>query len=139
MNKDTKTNIQELKDALLKFRNARDWKKYHTPKDLATAISVEAGELLALFTWQSQAEIAQRLKRDQFIQCIKDELADVINCCLSLANRLDIDVTSIVKDKISKISAKYPIDKVKGNSEHYIALTMQKHFVHDENNGVDSD
>ena len=134
MNKDTRTNIQELKDALLKFRNARDWKKYHTPKDLATAISVEAGELLGLFTWQSQEEITDRLENDQFIQCVKDELADVINCCLSLANRLDIDVASVVEEKIRKISEKYPVEKVKGESERYIDLKMQKHFTHEEAN-----
>ncbi len=106
--------FKELTDALLKFRNERDWEQFHNPKDLALAINVEAGELLELFLWK-KAEEADAEK-------IKEELADVLAFALLLADKYQLDVKSIVLDKIRRNGEKYPVDKSKGTAKKYNEL-----------------
>lgn len=120
---DKNTQIQELKNLLLEFREKRDWQQFHNPKDLAEAITIEAGELLELFLWKNKEEIKDKLKTDkEFLQDVKDELADVINYCINFANSVDIDIYSIVKEKLDKNDKKYPADKAKGNAIKYNKL-----------------
>jgi len=120
---DKKTTIQELKDILKKFRDDRDWKQFHNPKDLAEAISVEAGELQELFLWQDKEKIAQKLKENQeFKKKVGRELADVIIFCLNFANITDLDLSSTIKEKILINGKKYSVEKSKGSSEKYNKL-----------------
>ncbi|MEY2940418.1 MAG: hypothetical protein RJA67_103 [Bacteroidota bacterium] len=107
-------DIEEITQALLKFRNERDWEQFHNPKDLALAINVEAGELLELFLWKN-SESANTEK-------IKEELADVFAYAFLLAEKYKLDVKEIVLDKISKNGEKYPIEKAKGTAKKYDEL-----------------
>jgi NTP pyrophosphatase (non-canonical NTP hydrolase) len=108
------TELQELTQALIKFRNDRDWEQFHNPKDLAVALSVEAGELLEVFLWK-QAEEANEAK-------IKEELADIFAFGLLLANKYGFDVKEIVMEKIVRNGEKYPIEKSKGTAKKYNEL-----------------
>lgn len=108
------SDFEQIYDALIKFRNERDWEQFHNPKDLSLAISIEASELLELFLWK-KAE-------DANIEKIKDELADVFSFAFLLAYKYKLDVKEIVLDKISKNAQKYPIDKSKGSAKKYNEL-----------------
>ncbi|MFX7025214.1 nucleotide pyrophosphohydrolase, partial [Acinetobacter baumannii] len=88
--------------ALLKFRNERDWEQFHNPKDLALAISIESAELLELFLWK-KADEANPEK-------VKEELADIFSFAFLLAEKYDLDVKDIVLEKIKKNGEKYPLD-----------------------------
>jgi NTP pyrophosphatase (non-canonical NTP hydrolase) len=105
---------EEIIQALLKFRNERDWEQFHNPKDLALAINIEAGELLEVFLWKN-AEDANPEK-------IKEELADVFAFAFLLADKYKFDVKEIILDKINKNGEKYPIEKAKGTAKKYNEL-----------------
>jgi len=105
---------EEILEALLKFRNERDWEQFHNPKDLALAINVEAGELLELFLWKSPNE-ANKEK-------VKEELADIFAYAFLLAEKYHLDIKNIVLEKIKKNGEKYPIVKSKGNAKKYNEL-----------------
>src|SRR6185369_10891389 len=96
------TDIQEITNALIKFRDERDWEQFHDSKNLATAISIEAAELNELFLWKSVKE-SEEVNKDK----IKEELADILAFSLLLANRHGFDVKQIVLDKIKKNGEKY--------------------------------
>lgn len=106
--------MKEIIDALIKFRNERDWEQFHNPKDLALAINVEAGELLELFLWKNQSEANPNK--------VKEELADVFAFAFLLADKYKFDVKEIILDKIKNNAEKYPIDKAKGNAKKYDEL-----------------
>jgi NTP pyrophosphatase (non-canonical NTP hydrolase) len=106
--------MNEIIDALLKFRNDRDWEQFHNPKDLALAINVEAGELLELFLWKDPE------KAD--IDRVKEELADVFAFAFLLSEKYQFDVKEIILDKIKKNAEKYPVDKAKGKANKYTEL-----------------
>jgi NTP pyrophosphatase (non-canonical NTP hydrolase) len=112
---DNSTTIDYLKKLVVKFRDDRDWKKYHNPKDLAISISIESNELLELFQWKTLEEIQKLLENPDYIKKIKNELADVIIYSLSLADILGIDVSQAVIEKIKLNEEKYPVEKFKGN------------------------
>jgi len=123
MKNDKETTIQELKDLLREFRDKRDWAQFHDPKNLAEAISIEAGELQELFLWKDKEKIIKELKDNpDFKREIGEELADVVVFCLNFANSADIDISSIVKDKIIKTEKKYPVEKAKGTATKYNKL-----------------
>jgi NTP pyrophosphatase (non-canonical NTP hydrolase) len=107
-------DIREITDALLKFRDERDWAQFHNPKDLALALNIEAGELLEAFLWKSseQANLSQ----------VKEELADVFAYAFLLAEHYGFDVKQIVIEKIAKNALKYPVEKSKGVSKKYTEL-----------------
>lgn len=120
---DKEVKIQELKDLLKDFRDKRDWEQFHTPKDLAEDIVVEAGELLELFLWKDKEQVAKKIAEDpEYKQEIKDELADVIWAALSFSNVTGIDVSEALKSKMAKNHAKYPIEKAKGKALKYNKL-----------------
>ena len=106
--------IENMIEALVKFRNERDWEQFHNPKDLAVALNVEAGELLELFLWKN-AEDADKEK-------VKEELADVFAFALLLADKYKFDVEEIVMEKIKKNGEKYPVEKAKGTAKKYDEL-----------------
>jgi NTP pyrophosphatase (non-canonical NTP hydrolase) len=105
---------EEIIQALLKFRNERDWEQFHNPKDLALAINVEAGELLELFLWKNPDE-ANKEK-------VKEELADIFAYGFLLADKYQLDIKEIVLEKIKKNGEKYSVDKSKGNAKKYNEL-----------------
>lgn len=107
-------DIKDITQALLKFRNERDWEQFHNPKDLALAINIEAGELLELFLWKS-AEEANKEK-------VKEELADIFSFAFLFADKYGFDVEQIVLDKIKLNAEKYPVDKAKGTAKKYNEL-----------------
>ncbi len=119
---DDKTTIEELKKLIVKFRDERNWKKYHKPKDLAASISIEAAELLECFQWKNDGEINEMLKNREKLEKVAEELSDVINYCLSFADVAGIDVSESLKKKIEKNDKKYPVEKVKGNYKKYTEL-----------------
>tara|TARA_R110001606_G_scaffold79991_1_gene184464 strand:+ start:543 stop:872 length:330 start_codon:yes stop_codon:yes gene_type:complete len=108
------SDTKEIIDALVKFRDERDWAQFHNPKDLALAINIEASELLEEFLWKN-FEDAKREK-------IKEELADVFAYAFLLAEKYDFDVKQIVMEKIKKNGEKYPVNKSKGKSTKYNEL-----------------
>jgi NTP pyrophosphatase (non-canonical NTP hydrolase) len=105
---------EEIIQALLKFRNERDWEQFHNPKDLALAINVEAGELLELFLWKNSEEVNK--------EKVKEELADVFAYAFILAEKYSFDVKEIILEKMKRNGEKYPIDKAKGIATKYNEL-----------------
>lgn len=108
------SDTKEIIDALVKFRDERDWAQFHNPKDLALAINIEAGELLEEFLWKNF--------KDGKKEKIKEELADVFAYAFLLAEKYDFDVKQIVMEKIKKNGEKYPVNKSKGKSTKYNKL-----------------
>ena len=102
---------------ILKFRDDRDWKQFHNPKDLAISISLEAAELLEVFQW-SGADVSNEGKQDK----IKEELADVVNYCVLMADASELDLDEIVQEKIKINERKYPVEKAKGRKDKYDKL-----------------
>ena len=104
--------MDELMFEIIKFRNDRDWNKFHTPENLAKSISIEAAELLENFQWQKEYDISE----------VSEELADVLIYCFYMVDTLDLDIQEIIFDKLEKNAKKYPIDKSKGNAKKYTEL-----------------
>ncbi|AJY74288.1 nucleotide pyrophosphohydrolase [Paenibacillus beijingensis] len=102
---------------IIRFRDERNWKQYHNPKDLAISISLEAAELLEHFQWSDWQEAAQD-KRDD----IADELADVLIYCFTMADQMGFDLETIIRSKMEKNARKYPIDKAFGKKDKYDTL-----------------
>lgn len=105
-----------------KFRDDRNWMQFHNPKDMATALAIEASELQELFLWKSKDEIREYLKKEKNIEEVSDELADIFNFLIELADNLGIDIESAVMNKLKKTEKKYPINKSKGKSTKYTKL-----------------
>lgn len=108
---------QETINQVLKFRDDRNWKQFHNPKDLALSISLEAAELLEVFQW-SGSDIVCESKIDK----IKEELADVLNYCILMADVCGLDMDEIVQKKIESNNVKYPIEKAKDSAKKYDEL-----------------
>lgn len=119
MSKDTPKGIltEDTIDLITAFRDERNWKQFHTPKDLALSISLEAAELLEVFQW-SGSDTGCEGKLDK----IKEELADVVNYCVLMASACNLDLDTIVREKIKKNAEKYPVDKAYGKSTKYTEL-----------------
>ncbi|HZG59227.1 MAG TPA: nucleotide pyrophosphohydrolase [Anoxybacillus sp.] len=109
--------MKHLQQKIIEFRDARNWKQFHTLKDLAISLSLEAGELLENFQWKSSEEAV----RDNF-ENMKDELADVVIYALLLAHELGIDLEEAIMDKMKKNEQKYPIEKSFGSKKKYNEL-----------------
>jgi dCTP diphosphatase len=112
--------LLELRDALRHFASDRDWDKFHSPKNLAIALSVEAAELLEHFQWLSDAEsadlsVATRIK-------VREELADVLLYLIRLADKLNVELANAAAEKIQANAAKYPVEKARGSSKKYTDL-----------------
>ncbi len=109
---DADTTVAELRERVRAFVHARDWERFHTPKDLAIALSVEASELLEPFLWR---DASSRLSAKQRAS-VAEELADVVIYGLSLANALDLDLSEAVLDKLRKDERKYPAQRFRGRA-----------------------
>ena len=104
-------------DKINKFRDDRDWRKFHNEKDLAISISIEASELLELFQWKQSEEVTSKS-----LGRIKEELADVLIYSFMLADNLQLDVEKIIEDKLVDNNRKYPVKLSKGNNKKYTEL-----------------
>ena len=114
------TEFNELSKVIAAFGTERDWDQYHTPKDVAISISLEAAELLEHFQWKSPQEIERYvvLHRDE----LADEAADVLNYLIIFANKTGIDLIEASQKKLAKNAAKYPVEKARGNQKKYTEL-----------------
>ena len=110
-------NLEEITEKIRRFRDERDWAQFHNPKDMAMALSIEAGELMEQFLWKTPDEVATRLieKRGE----IEEEVADVAIYLVELADILGINLFEAMERKMEKNAAKYPADKVRGSSLKY--------------------
>ena len=111
---------QPLIDQLLEFRRARDWEQFHSTRNLAAAISVEAAELLQCFTWAADAEVAALAADNR--QEISNEIADIVILLTYLTHDLSIDLVAAVKRKIELNAEKYPVEKARGSNKKYTRL-----------------
>ena len=102
---------------VVNFRDARNWRQFHTPKDLAISMNLEAAELLELFQW-SGADLECEQNRDK----LKEELADVLSYCILMADVCGFDLDQIMNEKVSKNEAKYPVEKAYGKADKYTEL-----------------
>lgn len=114
------SDIQKLTDRIIKFRDARDWKQFHNPKDLAISLSLETSEVLEHFQWKNENEINEYVKTHK--NEIAEELADVFNYLLLMSHDLDIDFAEALNKKIDKSEIKYPVEKAKGKHTKYNKL-----------------
>lgn len=113
-------NIKRLTKKLIDFRNARDWKQFHNPKDVAVSLALEAAEVLEHFQWKNGKELNDYTKTHK--DDIADELADVFNWVLILSHDLSINIVEASSRKIEKNKKKYPVDKAKGKTTKYDKL-----------------
>ena len=112
--------MSELKDSrqkILDFRNARDWAQFHDPKNLAEALSIEAGELLENFLWKT-TEQSRNLSAEE-LKNVKEELADIFIFLTYLSEEYKIDLLKEVENKIAQNESKYPVEKAKGSAKKY--------------------
>ncbi len=112
--------LEQLRDAIRQFSNERDWDKYHSPKNLAAALVVEAAELLEHFQWLNE-EHSKTLSADKH-DAVKAEIADVFIYLVRLADKLDVELISAAKEKIESNAKRYPVDKSRGNARKYNEL-----------------
>ena len=113
-------DLESLRSKLRLFAEERDWDKFHSPKNLAAALSVEAAELLEHFQWLTESESAS-LPNEKRVE-VSEELADVLLYLIRLADRLDIDLIHAAEQKLLKNAEKYPVGKSKGKSAKYTEL-----------------
>lgn len=108
--------MEEVKEAVIKFTKDRDWDQFHSPANLAKSIVIESGELLECFQWDENFDK----------QKVCEELADVVNYAILLADKLNVKIEDIVMAKLKENSKKYPIDNSKGNSKKYTELSNEQ-------------
>ena len=108
---------KEVVEALIRFRDERDWAQFHDSKNLALALLLEASELNELFLWKKESQ-AEEVNPER----LKEELADVLTCSLLLAEKHHLDIFDIVLEKIRKNGEKYPVEKAKGTAKKYTEL-----------------
>lgn len=111
---DERTTLDTLKQEVEQFVAEREWEQFHSPKNLAMAIGVEAGELMDLFRWHSEAGSRRVMRNGMIRRAAIEELADVVICALAFANRTGVDLSRAVMQKVSKNERKYPVRKFKG-------------------------
>jgi dCTP diphosphatase len=102
MRSDSNTTLEDLKEQMRRWVSARQWEKYHLPKNLAASVTIEAGELLELFQWLTPEEVAQRSKDEKFRTAVGEEMCDVLMYLVSLANAMDIDLADAIAKKMQK-------------------------------------
>ena len=108
------SDIEELRKVIVQFTKERDWEQFHNGKDLALALSIEAAELNEAFLWKDASEVN--------VDKVKEELADVFNYAILIADKYDLDIKKIVIDKLRRNAEKYPIEKSFGNAKKYDEL-----------------
>lgn len=118
--------MDELIERIIQFRDERDWKQFHNPKDLALSISLESSELLELFQWKNSQQAIEQHYSD-----MQDEIADILIYTLTLVHDLNIDVKDAILQKINKNAEKYPVSSSKGNSQKSTRQRTNRGELHD--------
>ena len=108
------SDLEELRKAIVQFTQERDWDQFHNGKDLALALSIEAAELNEAFLWKNALDVN--------VDKVKEELADIFNYAILIADKYDLDIKQIVLDKIKRNAEKYPVDKAYGSAKKYNEL-----------------
>lgn len=108
------SDLEELRQAIVRFTQERDWDQFHNGKDLALALSIEAAELNEAFLWKDAEDVN--------VEKVKEELADIVNYAILIADKYDLDIKQIVLDKIRRNAEKYPVDKAYGSAKKYNEL-----------------
>ena len=108
------SDLEELREAIVQFTQERDWDQFHNGKDLALALSIEAAELNEAFLWKDASKVN--------VDKVKEELADIFNYAILIADKYNLDIKQIVLDKIKRNAEKYPVDKAYGSSKKYNEL-----------------
>lgn len=108
------SDIEELRQAIVKFTQERDWDQFHNGKDLALALSVEAAELNEAFLWKEANDVN--------VEKVKEELADIFNYAILIADKYDLDIKQIILDKLRRNAEKYPVEKAYGSAKKYNEL-----------------
>ncbi len=114
------SDIKKLTEKIIKFRDERDWKQFHNPKDVALSLVLEAGEVVEHFQWKNKEEIAKYIETNK--ADIGEELADVLYWVLLMSHDLKIDILDALDKKIKKNEEKYPLEKAKGKHTKYNKL-----------------
>ena len=120
MNDAPSQGLSQLRDALRQFAAERDWDQFHSPKNLAAALAVEAAELLERFQWLTEDQSRNLAPAD--LARVREEMADVLNYLVRLADKLGVDLLEAARDKISKNAQKYPVEKARGSMKKYSEL-----------------
>jgi len=115
-------NLDELRSALLRFRDERDWRQFHSLRNLIVSLNLEAGELLELTQWKSDAEIDSLADDPAVREALADECADVLLYLLLVADTAGIDLIDAGVRKLAKNAEKYPVDKARGRRDKYDRL-----------------
>jgi len=113
-------SLSELQQKIISFRDARDWKQFHNPKDEALSLVLEATEVMEHFQWKNVKEMEKHLKDSK--SEVADELADTLYWLLLMSHDFDIDLLDALDKKLKKIEAKYPVEKAKGKHTKYNKL-----------------
>lgn len=113
-------DLSDIAKKVISFRDARDWKQFHNPKDTAISLLLETAEFLEHFQWKSGKEVEQHLKEHK--EDVADELADVLYWVLLIAHDLEISPLQAMENKLAKNEKKYPVSKAKGNHAKYNEL-----------------
>lgn len=122
MTSDQTIPVAVLRDEVREFIAARDWNQFHTPKDLAIGLITEASELLELFRFRSDVEIDDLLADDAFNESIRHELADCLYFVLAISNKLEIDLTQALREKMAISANRYPVQTASGRNVKYTNL-----------------
>lgn len=113
-------DIQKLTNRVLEFRDSRDWKQFHNPKDMALSLVLEATEVLEHFQWKNGGELEEYLKTNK--EEVSDELMDVLYWVFTMCSDFEVDIPEAFERKMQKNESRYPIDKAKGKKEKYTQL-----------------
>lgn len=119
-------SIESLTAQLRDFAQERDWEQFHTPKNLTMALSGEAGELLSLFQWLRDGQVAEWLKDPANRTAVEHEMSDVLGYLLRLADVLDVDLEAALRAKIDLNAQKYPVELARGNALKYTVLAARR-------------
>jgi|SRR3990172_9658814 len=114
------SDIDDLTSKIVDFRDARDWKQFHNPKDMALSLVLEAAEVLEHFQWKNQTEVENHVQEKK--NEIGEELADVLYWILLMSHDLDVDVAAALREKVKKNEIRYPLEKAKGKHTKYTDL-----------------
>jgi dCTP diphosphatase len=114
-------NLEKISERLKKFSKDRNWEQYHSPKNLAMALSVEVAELVEIFQWSNDGG-TKEIKDPETRKQIEEEIADIFNYLVKFVDLMEIDLEKISIEKIQKNDEKYPVEKSKGKSEKYNKL-----------------
>jgi len=118
----SRPTLEELTGQLIEFRDARDWRQFHSLKDLILSLSLEASELLELSQWKPEAQFEDEALSEPMQQRLKEECSDVLLYLLLIAERTGIDLQVAAAEKIAANNAKYPVEKSHGTSAKYTEL-----------------